>query len=281
MKTNAKIIADSCLVNGAYRITTMEVTLHRFVLAEFNTHRAFSRNSASSRAIPIQKQLDRIDDSPALPLSHPKEHKGMQGGDELEGDDLIDAQNVIRDILAFSTDRIQEYVWTHESEHRLHKSVLNRYLEPFMWHTIVVTSTEWDNFFKLRCSPMAQPEMRAAAECMRTAYESSLPIGRSYKNGAFHESWHLPYVTQDERSIRSLNECQIMSVARCARVSSLHAGDVNDFDADERLYHQLISANPMHASPLEHQADTCMLDELHDHANFEGWHQLRHAGDKP
>ena len=171
MKTEARVIEDS--IWEGYRLTTMEVTLHRFVLAEFNTHRVFSRNSASSRAIPVQKQLDRVSDEPALPLKHPREQKGMQGGDELEGQDLLDAQDLIRDILLDVTDNIQIYMNRHpDAEHRLHKSVLNRYLEPFMWHTIVVTSTEWDNFFGLRCSPLAQPEIRAAALLMRDAYEA-------------------------------------------------------------------------------------------------------------
>jgi len=274
MNTEAKIIEDS-IYTGA-RITTMEVTLHRFVLAEFNTHRVFSRNSASSRAIPIQKQLDRIDESPALPISHPREQKGMQGGSELEGQDLSDAQDLIRDILVDTTDSIIIYLNRHpDPEHRLHKSVLNRYLEPFMWHTIVVTSTEWDNFFGLRCSPMAQPEIRAAAVLMKQAMDESTPQLRY---------WHLPYVTEEESRTRSLGECQIMSVARCARVSSLHAGDVKDFDADARLYEQLTNANPMHASPLEHQAFACDYNnsyEHHNHANFTGWHQLRHDKERP
>ena len=53
---SAEIIADTYCEFTDERVTTMEVTMHRFVLAEFNTHRVFSRNSASSRAIPVRKQ---------------------------------------------------------------------------------------------------------------------------------------------------------------------------------------------------------------------------------
>ena len=73
---------------------------------------------------------------------------------------------------------------------------------------------------------------------------------------------------------------QIISVARCARVSSLHAGDMKDYDEDVRLYRTLTSAVPMHASPLEHVAVPCDFG-YHEHANFTGWHQLRHMGDRP
>ena len=281
MRTEAKVIADSISIEGK-RLTTMEVTLHRFVLAEFNTHRVFSRNSASSRAIPVQRQLDNIDAVPALPISHPREQKGMQGGSELEGQDLLDAQDLIRDILMDTTDSIIIYLNRHpDPEHRLHKSVLNRYLEPFMWHTIVVTSTEWDNFFDLRCSPMAQPEIRAAAECMRAAMGISTPVLRDLDNIVLFNydiAWHLPYITDEERESMFISKLRKISVARCARVSSLHAGDIGDYEKDFRLFDTLTSADPMHASPLEHLAVPCN-NETHEHANFQGWHQFRHLID--
>jgi thymidylate synthase ThyX len=278
LKTSARVIADS--IWDDHRLTTMEVTLHRFVLAEFNTHRVFSRNSASSRAIPVQKQLDRVLDDPAWPLSCPREKKGMQGGSELEDQDLLDAQNLIVALHDFTTSCIQRYINGHpDSEHRLHKSVLNRYLEPWMWHTIVVTSTDWDNFFGLRCSPLAQPEIRAAAELMQTALTESTPVERRGTNCTiidhYRQDWHLPYISDEEREFLSLDMQKIISVARCARVSSLHAGDHNDYEQDVRLYTQLVSAEPMHASPLEHVALPCDVS-YHNRANFSGWHQMRH-----
>lgn len=262
-------------MSGGVRLTTIEVTFHRFVLAEFNTHRAFSRNSASSRAIPVKKQLERIIDSPAFPISWPREIPGMQGGTELEGLDLEDAQALFTALHKSVTDLITAYVDAHpDPEHRLHKSVLNRPLETFMWHTVVVTATEWDNFFGLRCSPMAQPEIRVAAEMMREVYHASVPTPRSVGE------WHLPYVTSEERDQVPERELRKISVVRCARVSSLHAGDVADREKDYRLFDSLTGAVPPHASPLEHVATPCdgseAGDDLPAHGNFSKWHQLRH-----
>lgn len=281
MKTEVRIVEDSIWKD--HRVTTMEVTLHRFVLAEFNTHRVFSRNSASSRAIPVQKQLGRVMDEPAFPLKWPREQKGMQGGEELESDALLSAQMLIADLHAFATTRIEIYIDEYPNpDERLHKSVINRYLEPFMWHTIVVTATEWDNFFGLRCSPLAQPEIRVAAELMRDAYQVSVPNEKG--GGQTTEDWHLPYLTYEEKVTLPLIAQQIVSVARCARVSSLHAGDINDYEQDHRLYNALTTASPMHASPLEHVAVPCGFPgENHHrgHANFDGWHQLRHWENRP
>ena len=133
--TSARIIADSISPYGD-RLTTMEVTFHRFVLAEFNTHRVFSRNSASSRAIPLQKQIKRIREGIAYPVLWASEQKGMQGGDEV--DDTMTArmcwESAANDAIA-SALRLQDL--------GVHKSLVNRLLEPFMWHTV-------------GCFPMAQ-----------------------------------------------------------------------------------------------------------------------------
>ncbi len=275
IETSARIVADS--IADGHRLTTMEVTFHRFVLAEFNTHRVLSRNSASSRAIPVEKQLERISDSPAWPISWPCEKPGMQGGTELEGDDLAEAKALFELVRDFTVEAVSNYVYAHpDKAHRLHKSVINRLLEPFMWHTVVVSSTEWDNFFGLRCSPLAQPEIRVVAEMMRYVYSTSTPVVRSRKgrHPKGHTNWHLPYITDEERVSLSLSDLQKISTIRCARVSSLHAGKVGEYDADYELFERLTSAIPPHASPLEHIATPCNADQ--HHGNFEGWHQLRH-----
>lgn len=273
METTARVIEDS--VYNENRLTTVEVTFHRFVLAEFNTHRVFSRNSASSRAIPVAKQLSRLAESPAWPVSWPREHPGMQGGTELEGDDLDDALTLYHDVFDSVFSKVADYVDSHpDANQRLHKSVLSRLLEPFMYHTVVVSSTEWDNFFGLRASPLAQPEIRLAAEKMRTVYGASTPTPLA------PGEWHLPYITPQERATVALAQLQQISVARCARVSSLHAGEMGDYEKDYRLFNTLTSATPPHASPLEHVATPCD-DPSHSsshpyHANFLGFHQLRH-----
>lgn len=271
MQTSAKIICDS--VYEGDRITTMEVVMHRFVLAEFNTHRMFSRNSASSRAIPVGKQLERVDNNPAFPISWPKEQPGMQGGEELDSLSFNEARDMYEDIRNYTVNRISEYLLAHVDKNlTLHKSVINRLLEPFMWHTVVVTSTEWDNFFIQRCSPLAQPEIRAAAELMHTALLESVP--EQLNQG----QWHLPYILDEEKAIYKDQVLIKASVARCARVSTLHQDDKADVLKDIELYTKLVTADPPHWSPLEHVAMVDYLFEGYHKGNFQSsiWSQFRH-----
>lgn len=294
MTADAKIIADSISPDGV-RLTTFEVVMHRFVLAEFNTHRLFSRNSASSRAIPLRRSkdrrgmLDRFEDDPAFPLEWPHEQTGMQGGGPLEGHALLDAHHLFEQWHEMTAQLVQEYLDSHpDPKDRLHKSLVNRLLEPMMWHTVVVTSTEWDNFWSQRAtefSPLAQPELRATVDLMLDLYRWETPQAVAYGE------WHLPYITDEDRAWAIENPegesdptgmttpiqrvLKKISVARCARVSYLTQDGVRDPAEDIVLYDRLTSARPMHASPLEHVATPCYLGS-YDKGNFTGWFQHRH-----
>lgn len=249
----AKIIADSLTTSG-HRLTTMEVRFHRFVLAEFNTHRAFSRNSASSRAIPVSKQLERVREDLAWPEVWPKEQRGMQGGESVDH-----AEQVMDHWKSASVHAMRAVEDLREE--RLHKSVTNRLLEPFMWHTAIVTATDWQGFFDQRCSPLAQPEIRAVAEKMQVEYEHSVPVMVKDRG------WHLPYIErEDYRAITEniavspdmykyiVADAKKISAARCARVSYLTQDGVRDIKEDLALYERLVEADPPHWSPLEHVA---------------------------
>ena len=252
MSTYARMVADSISPSGV-RLSTMEVRTRRFMLPEFNTHRAFSRNSASSRAIPLKKMLERARNSAAFPAEFPREQKGMQGGEAISGGDLAYAEKVWRSAAAHAANGAWEL-----GQIGVHKSVANRLLEPFLWHTIVVTSTEWENFFEQRCSPLAQPEIRELAELMRDAMEESEP--QNVRAG----EWHLPYVGDDEETLDALagavdapapwHLCVQVSAARCARVSYLTQDGRRDVSEDLALYRRLVSAKPGHWSPFEHVA---------------------------
>lgn len=243
--------------------------MHRFVLAEFNTHRVFSRNSASSRAIPVRRILGRVAEDPAVPLVWPVEKQGMQGGESLEGQE---ADQALR-------------VWLQAREHAIesatqlanlgvHKSVTNRLLEPFMWHTVIVSSTEWDNFWGLRLSPLAQPEIAAAASLMHKAFLESAPTPLT------HGQWHMPYIRPEDLELPLDKQLKI-SAARCARVSYLTHDGVRDPDKDIELYDRLVAVTPPHASPLEHVATPCPEVTGHLHfGNFSGWDQLRHLAEE-
>lgn len=144
-KINAKIVADS--KNMGHRLTTFVVTFPRIILAEFNTHRMFSRNSASSRAIPFEKMVKSVEENPFIPIAWQKDHKGMQG------------TNYFSDELDIATLKL---LWLKGRDAALNsaiglssmgatKQLCNRLLEPFMYHTVIVTSSEFENFFALRC----------------------------------------------------------------------------------------------------------------------------------
>lgn len=279
--TSAKIICDSVSPDG-HRLTTFEVVMHRFVLSEFNTHRVLSKNSASSRAIPVAKQLSRLDENPAIPVAWPAEQAGMQGGDDLDEGGTTAAQNIWLRARTSAVNDAQALVRTG-----VHKSVVNRLLEPFMWHTVVVTGTAWANFFALRNNPMAQPEIRVAAEQMQKVYSSNTPtlLGAG--------QWHLPYIQGEEYSQHDVETLVRISSARCARVSYLTQSGVRDPQEDLNLYKRLTEANPMHASPLEHVAtprpenshtveiegmfitDPRLTVTLPRYGNLLGWHQHR------
>lgn len=270
MGPSAKIICDSISPHGI-RLTTLEVKYHRFVLAEVNTHRVFSRNTASSRAIPYKKMRESIMDDPAIPLSWPQEKRGMQGGIGLNHfivnactEEWLKARNHTVAI----TDQLYEL--------GLHKSVINRLLEPFQYVTSIITATDWEGFWEQRDSDLAQPEIREAARAMRRAYDKSTPQRVS------QGEWHLPYINGDDLEeshyrnydvTKKISVFKRISAARCARVSYLtHAGR-RDWNADLDLYSKLITAYPPHWSPLEHVATP---DKYSERGNFNGWAQLRH-----
>lgn len=295
MPFDAQVLADSISPTG-FRLTTLEASFPRFILAEFNTHRVFSRNSASSRAIPIAKQLRRVLEDPYVPIEFGSNQPGMQAGPPLSGEKEAAAErewlsardDAVRRVLALVTDpelaagddlfgALQEVEEATRNRARpaewlnVHKQVANRLLEPFMWHTVIVTATEWENFWNLRCHPDAQPEIRLIAERMRDATEASDPAEIGW------DEWHLPLVrTEDREQVASIEDLIKVSAGRCARVSYLtHAGK-RDLDADIQLHDRLLESG--HMSPLEHPARPLTRAELEASewsGNFRGWLSYR------
>ena len=259
---SAKVIADS-ITYGGHRLTTLEVNFHRFILAEVNTHRLFSRNSASSRAIPIEKQINKVINNPAMPIRFGSNQPGMQAGKDLEGKELEDAKNIwlmARDKAVASAIELNAL--------GIHKQLVNRILEPFMWHTAIISATDFAGFFEQRISNLAQPEIEVLAIEMKKAIDISTPEFIKYG------SWHLPYLSEEEKCIYDTDTQLMCSVARCARVSYLTHDGVIDINKDIDLYNRLTTAEPPHWSPLEHVATTSY--GRHSLGNFTGWHQLRH-----
>ena len=277
MTIQAKIIEDSISIEGK-RITTFQLLYPRFIHAELMTHRVFSRNASSSRAIPVKKMIQMVREEPAMPIHWGKNQPGMQANEELLLGDRYRAEVLWREAAQKAASVAERMM-----EMGLHKQVANRILEPFQHISVVLTATDLDNWFELRAHEDAQPEIHALAIQMRHAMAESIP--RELKPG----EWHLPYVTLDERNDRFFNNnpelLRQVSAARCCRVSYLrHDGTAASVSDDLALCEKLVGAKPLHASPFEHQAtpDYYVKDmeaghwkqpELH--GNFTGWIQYR------
>lgn len=210
----------------------------RFIHSEVMTHRVFSRNASSSRAIPVMRLIRDVLADPAVPVEWGSNRPGMQAGDPLVGWRLRLVQFCW--FAAMYCAVVMAYV---AAKAGAHKQVVNRILEPWSHITVIITATEWQNFFDLRCHPAADPTMRALAEAIRREVLSvmSTPLRQG--------EWHAPFaahgVTTENRLTRS--------VASCARVSFLnHDGTQPDLKADQKLVSKL--AEMMHLSPFEHQA---------------------------
>lgn len=309
MTIRAQIIEDSISEQGK-RLITFLLFYPRFIHAELMTHRVFSRNASSSRAIPFLKLLRMIRKDPAMPVHWGANQSGMQANAELTGWRLWAVKKVwIMAMWIMTSIAYLAYLCG------VHKQIVNRMVEPWSHITVVLTATEYANWFALRNHPDAQPEIRQLALFMKRAMHRSVP--RQLQPG----EWHLPFVKQNAGSIdrqAAINritanqvlrvvpsEPQILdilrkvSVARCARTSYVtHEGKVTTVDEDFALHERLLGAQPLHASPAEHQAtpDTQSVyentlieggdkeeliasgldwDHPELHGNFVGWIQYR------
>lgn len=258
MKISAEILADSINTATGDRLTTLRIVLPRFILAEFNTHRMLSRNFSSSRAVPAATMRSRVLANPVLPASFGSNQPGMQAGHELSGV----RKAIARGAWLWARYPACAFHWIGEIA-GLHKQVLNRLLEPWLWAEGIVSATEWENLFLLRCHPDAQPEFQVLAIAIRDAIAASTP--KQLSPG----SWHIPYITEGE-----LETIKRVSAARCARVSYyLRDGKVSSVDADLKLCDRLAGSDPKHLSPFEHQA--IALPHSVFSGNFKGWKQYR------
>jgi len=250
MKTNnitAKVVQDSIANN--VRITTLELEYPRFIHAEVLTHRQFSRNSASSRAVPVDDMIQLVSANPAEPVFWGRAQQGMQAREEVDDSSVA--------ITYWNAARYSalDYAETLKGL-GLHKQIVNRITEPFQMIRVVVTATEFDNFFELRDHEDAQPEIRTLAKAMGKAFLSSKPM-------QLHAGdWHVPYVTreQDESgqvfygddTVLDRASARLISASCCAQVSYRLAD--KSLEKAERIAKRLLQARPWHASPFEHQA---------------------------
>ena len=282
-KISAKIVADSIDPRGN-RITTFILTYPRMIHAELLTHRLFSRNAASSRAIPFKKMYSDVAEDPFVPIAWQKDHKGMQGMEYETDEEEI---SILKQEWVYARDKALDSA-SYLHSRGLTKQLCNRLLEPFQWYTCLVTATEFDNFYELRCpkiyhaasgeyyksvkdwnkidseiqynglsclhpenTSQAEIHIQALAEAMWNAQSESTP--KELKSG----EWHIPFgdkiKNEESYSLEGMiseNKIKI-ATARCARLSYMTFDGEIDYEKDIKLHDQLIGP-PFHASPFEH-----------------------------
>jgi hypothetical protein len=280
---SVQIVADSVNPNGK-RITTMLLTYQRYIHSELMTHRVFSRNAASSRAIPIEKMIAAVESDPAMPIRWGKNGKGMQDHGVFPPSEA----RVCRQIWLEAA-KSAIYHANRMKEFGVHKQITNRLLEPFQWMTTLVTATEWENFFALRVHKDAHPDFQYLAYNMLKAYVGNKPELRAWGE------WHIPFGDRMPTMIKESDGMPVrdheyqrpatvedwlkIATSRAARIS------YNTIEGDNDVHkefgrHDMLFANG-HYSPPEH----CAKAENPEHSLFDatlqgnfrgGWLQYRH-----
>jgi len=249
------------------RLTTFVVKYPRFIHGELMTHRMFSRNASSSRAIPLKKQIEDLKANIAYPIDFRKNKSGMQAGDLLDNQKQFEArffweqacENAIKSAEAINA----------LDKDGVHKQYLNRLLEPFAHISVVITSTDFQNFFGLRYHGDAQPEIHELAKQMYLEYQNNKP------EVLLEGDWHLPFVGEVDKLTLTRTQQLQKSVACSARVSyNNHDGTKTTVEQNERLHNMLLGSQPIHASPAEHQG-MAIGDRNVRSGNFVGWIQYR------
>lgn len=316
MSIKTEIIADSLNPKGN-RLTTFVLEYPRFIHAEVMTHRVFSKNAASSRAIPIDAVIKQVMENPAMPVWWGKNQSGMQAKEELNDTigtrELYFIENEYKELSKYLI-KVEKYHdgvyyvykltskgeallnWLQArdeavkrvvklNEIGLHKQIANRILEPWFNIRIILSGTEFENFFALRAHPDAQPEFQQLATKMLEEYNKSTP--KKLDAG----EWHIPFgdkidnhkliwINNSKYDIESplwhegINELKIkIAIARCARVSYFNFEGKDDYEADIKLCDRLFGNNPKHLSPTEHVAMS--INDSTQIGNFFGFKQYR------
>lgn len=296
----AEILADSLNTFGN-RITTFKLTYPRIVHSELMTHRMFSRNAASSRAVPVKKMIESVKNNMFTPLAIQKAHKGMQGSNYFEGKKLEQAKQLWIESAELALQQAEKM-----EEFGITKQLINRILEPYQYYQVLVTATEWENFFSLRCpqyqlrtekdifrskkdfikfyglekshsnksdlewlqinKSQADIHIQAIAELMWDAMNESTP--KKLKEG----EWHIPFgdnIDEEvltnfyyEKQLESSIEAAVkITTARCARISYQTLGDNPKIDYEADLRLHDMLLESKHFSPFEHVARAMSEDE--------------------
>lgn len=244
----ARLLNKSFNVSGDC-IETFEIEYPRIIHSELMTHKMLSKNAASSRAIPIAKTIEAVRNSPAMPVHWGKNQAGMQASVEVTNPSEAEWYWIQAAKSAADRAEILDSLG-------LHKQVVNRILEPYVFMKTVITGTEWDNFYYLRDHADADPTIAELARVMKKASEAY--EGQVLMAG----EWHFAYVDTDvgfgsatyhiDGEMLDLETAKKVDAACCAQVSFRKLD--TSIEKALSIYERLAGAEPIHASPFEHAA---------------------------
>lgn len=276
-----QVILASRPTTTALPLITMHWRYPRIIHSEVMTHRVFSRNARSSRAVPVRTMLEEVRTKPFVPWHWGKNQKGMQAGEECNA--LLELGTEMADTgigeMPVPTYLTREEAWLRQRDHAAdtaeaymdagyHKQIPNRLLEPFSYIDTLITSTQWANFLHLRDHEDAEPHFMDLAGLVRQA------INWIWSQDAFQKldrgQWHMPYIVDDDWEIARqrvrkdhggfaphgfVTDLLVrVSAARCARISYAPFDGDASYDRELERFNLLVSSDRVHASPLEHQA---------------------------
>jgi len=270
---SAYIIADSINTYGD-RLTTMVLTYPRIIHSEVMTHRMFSRNASSSRAVPVKKMIESIRNNTFCPFEFQKAHKGMQGTEYFIEQDKEECKQLWLESAEFALQQAEKM-----EKKEISKQIINRILEPYQYYQVIMTSGKegLENFFDLRDHEAAEIHIQELARKMKEVYNQSKP--KQLQAG----EWHIPFgdniimsiLDQHEiaykfPNIKSINDLKIqIATARCARVSYTVVGEEGkepNYDNDIKLHDRLLESG--HFSPFEHCAKAMSNDEYNFYSDW-------------
>ena len=266
------ILASRRKGGNAPPLYTIRWRCPRIIHGEIMTHRVFSRNARSSRAVPVMTMINEVRNAPFIPWHWTKNKRGMQGTDPLTPDE--EARAVAVWLEARDAAVSAAMTMTDPNDLNIHKQIPNRMLEPYSWIDVLITANQWANFTWLRDHKAAEHHLQDLARLVASAIDAAtvqeLDAGE----------WHLPYIAADDLKCGDDGLMRHLSAARCARISYAPFDGDASINREIERYEMLVSDDRIHASPMEHQATPDTLscgkwDHPELHGNLIGWIQAR------
>lgn len=263
MSISAKVIQHSRHYSTGTELVTFEIEFPRIILAEINTHKMLVRNTQSTRAVPIKSMLEQLENDFYMPKFWGKNKSGMVATEENNQFISYDFGTMTRENLWLYAKSVASEIAESYSNAGYHKQIVGRLLEPFSMVRMVISGTEWDNFFNLRIEPSAQPEFRELAIKMYLALKNSVPFD------LYVDEWHLPYIERiphnrelhyyvDDKEV-DLETAKKISLS-CIAQTSYRKHDTSEEKADN-IIDKLFNGDVIHASPSESIATPMNLSE--------------------